>query len=314
MPQGLFSGAAVRIVNLVRAAHLNGSVATCIRWNADMDRWFVRLSGGDVKAIKSEHLESMTQLSPGADVRICGLVNAVGLNNSIGTCIRFLQETDRWIIRFPDGEERALKPENLVVHHQRVASRTNADARQTAPRLSRSRSRSASADRTLSSGPYHGRRYRDVFEQDPEYCYAAVSQPMGRLNRERRFVNWLREQLMSGARPGRPIRTQPARPPRGHGVSCAMQPQPRENYVDQLPRVPFKKDLFSGSPHPEECPICLEEWQSTSGEIVLTPCLHVFHVSCLGGWIVERNDCPTCRWDLKNTGEENALRTSVAAI
>lgn len=108
----------------------------------------------------------------------------------------------------------------------------------------------------------------------------------------------------------------------------------------QLPRLEYCPRLFSGDPHPESCPICIEDFgpagneassssatpaAASSGapedaeaetaagpastneigtnEIVLTPCLHVFHAHCLGGWLKKDIHCPSCRWDLTDTGD-----------
>lgn len=80
-----------------------------------------------------------------------------------------------------------------------------------------------------------------------------------------------------------------------------------------LPRVPFKADLFSGSPHPQACPICMEDFAAEGPEgreIVLTPCFHTFHESCLGGWLARNKECPSCRWDVTDTGERKAHESS----
>eukprot|EP00930_Biecheleria_cincta_P034407 TRINITY_DN23786_c0_g1_i1.p1 TRINITY_DN23786_c0_g1~~TRINITY_DN23786_c0_g1_i1.p1 ORF type:complete len:301 (+),score=18.08 TRINITY_DN23786_c0_g1_i1:23-904(+) len=75
--------------------------------------------------------------------------------------------------------------------------------------------------------------------------------------------------------------------------------------LEQLPRIPYSANLFSGNPHPTACPICIEEWSDVSGDIVLTPCLHVFHETCLRGWLDRRClDCPSCRWDISKLGDQ----------
>ena len=59
----------------------------------------------------------------------------------------------------------------------------------------------------------------------------------------------------------------------------------------------------------ENCPICLEEFKSykkTSNKLnepllpndtlmVMTPCHHEFHLSCLQNWMKHKYECPYCR-------------------
>ncbi|CAJ1337400.1 unnamed protein product, partial [Effrenium voratum] len=101
--------------------------------------------------------------------------------------------------------------------------------------------------------------------------------------------------------------------------------------LDRLPRVRFAESLFRGSPHPESCPMCMEDfeaWEDENGAmaIVLTPCLHAFHRGCLAGvwWASDfatgwakcpapaagggqcgfRTDCPACRWPVTDLGDQ----------
>ena len=48
----------------------------------------------------------------------------------------------------------------------------------------------------------------------------------------------------------------------------------------------------------EECPICLEELNS-SPLLALLPCGHPFHHSCLGEWLLRNPTCPMCRTELR---------------
>ena len=49
----------------------------------------------------------------------------------------------------------------------------------------------------------------------------------------------------------------------------------------------------------QNCPTCLEPLSSgTINYTVSTPCGHLFHVNCVGGWIARGNQtCPQCRSD-----------------
>mmetsp|Transcript_20972 Transcript_20972/g.39409 ORF Transcript_20972/g.39409 Transcript_20972/m.39409 type:complete len:303 (+) Transcript_20972:80-988(+) len=84
--------------------------------------------------------------------------------------------------------------------------------------------------------------------------------------------------------------------------------------LDELPRLTYSVSLFSGNPHPESCPICMEDfaaWEAGQDtEIVMTPCLHTFHIGCVRGWLKRRPECPTCRWDITDLGAEKAFDSS----
>jgi len=82
--------------------------------------------------------------------------------------------------------------------------------------------------------------------------------------------------------------------------------------LDLLPRVAFDPQLFDGNPHPDSCPVCMEDF-GEGQQIILTPCLHVFHLQCLQGWLTKKKECPSCRWDVTDTGENKAFCSSHAA-
>lgn len=101
--------------------------------------------------------------------------------------------------------------------------------------------------------------------------------------------------------------------------------------LNRLPRVTYTRQLFSGEPYPDACPICMEDFdpassstQATRHEILLTPCLHVFHAPCLATWLIGKGapggvsglgrGCPTCRWDITDTGEAGELATAPRAL
>jgi len=52
----LATGCAVVIYGLTGATELNGQEGVCEAWDADRDRWSVRLSSGEVKALKPSNL------------------------------------------------------------------------------------------------------------------------------------------------------------------------------------------------------------------------------------------------------------------
>lgn len=91
---------------------------------------------------------------------------------------------------------------------------------------------------------------------------------------------------------------------------------------NRLPQIEYSVALFSGEPHPESCSICMEDFAPSESApskglasdatcskiILLTPCLHVYHQHCLRGWLERNRFCPSCRWDLCDTGE-SAVRS-----
>jgi hypothetical protein len=44
----------------------------------------------------------------------------------------------------------------------------------------------------------------------------------------------------------------------------------------------------------DECPICLDNYQSNR-EVMNLDCNHVFHHDCIRLWLIENNTCPQCR-------------------
>lgn len=60
---------------------------------------------------------------------------------------------------------------------------------------------------------------------------------------------------------------------------------------------------------PKSCPICLEAYKA-GDEIAWSKndhCYHAYHLDCIVGWLMERNECPMCRRDylLYDDTEEN---------
>jgi hypothetical protein len=46
-----------------------------------------------------------------------------------------------------------------------------------------------------------------------------------------------------------------------------------------------------------DCPVCLSEFEAEDG-VRLLPCMHVFHVGCIDGWLCRSKSCPTCKAEL----------------
>lgn len=51
----------------------------------------------------------------------------------------------------------------------------------------------------------------------------------------------------------------------------------------------------------ENCPICLDEFNNSSGnsvEKISLSCNHIYHKGCIGEWVIKNNTCPLCRQNL----------------
>lgn len=351
MPHGLHAGAAVRVTGLKSATELNDLAGTCMRLD-EAGRWVVKLINDRQVSVKPVNLQICARFHPGQSVRIGGLVGATDLNGSMGICVAEDAESGRWHVRLNDGRVRSIKSGNLEDCSRRPTNMETGRGRQERERSRSPRVDSSSADdgaSTLTFGRYQGRQYDDIFVNEVPYCQWALSlqNPRGDL---RLFVSFLRQQLMSGRTLGMAARSRErpdAAVPTGrqswHGQSesglatghrgsgsaqawtgpmfvpasdphhGAGPPRRWQHLLDKLPRITFNTDLFSGSPYPEACPICIEAWPEVMSDIVVTPCLHVFHASCLAGWLARCDNCPSCRWNISDSGEEKAMSSSKQA-
>jgi len=76
------------------------------------------------------------------------------------------------------------------------------------------------------------------------------------------------------------------------------------NFISSLPEVAYDPTLFTGDGSPgtfaTQCSICLDNFdtQSTIKRTNCRPMPHVFHASCLEGWLGLSRTCPICRSDL----------------
>jgi len=213
-------------------------------------------------------------------------------------------------------------------------------------RSSRGRSRSSGrrgrlgVHTRLTFGRHVDRTYGEVLRTEPSYVEWALSvpRPQGDL---RHFVAWLRlvmevDEDEEGAWSDSELFDEEEEEEEeeeedyshhsaGHQIQ-ALENQRRQRgsadmlkaLIEQLPRVPFSANLFSGTPHPESCPICMEDFSAWEpgqpSEIVITPCLHTFHVGCISGWLGRRHDCPSCRWDIRDSGEQQAMSSSSSGL
>lgn len=72
-----------------------------------------------------------------------------------------------------------------------------------------------------------------------------------------------------------------------------------EGALDQLPEITFDASRFNDEPlgFPSACAVCLDPFNGQK-VIVQTPCGHIFHKRCLGGWMQVARSCPLCRSDV----------------
>ena len=50
-------------------------------------------------------------------------------------------------------------------------------------------------------------------------------------------------------------------------------------------------------PEKKNCVICLEDFKE-GDDIIILPCIHVFHKNCITDWLQSHNDCPICKFEL----------------
>ena len=52
-----------------------------------------------------------------------------------------------------------------------------------------------------------------------------------------------------------------------------------------------------------KCPICLSKMSNITGNKIKTECGHCFHKGCINEWLLDNNNCPTCRTQLYDDSE-----------
>lgn len=78
-----------------------------------------------------------------------------------------------------------------------------------------------------------------------------------------------------------------------------------DGFAETLPTVAFDSARFAAEGLATACSICLEDFGEEQ-PIKRTPCQHMFHLSCLKGWLEGYSStCPLCREDV-TTGQATA--------
>lgn len=114
-------GIVVIIHGLTKAAHLNGKRGTCKRWDEPTGRWQVLLAdGGDVKLIRSEHLNVLGGAYGDLQVDSTVIIGREGscdpwLRGQTGVCKQWNAETNRWEVELFAGGMKSLLPQDLTV-------------------------------------------------------------------------------------------------------------------------------------------------------------------------------------------------------
>lgn len=75
--------------------------------------------------------------------------------------------------------------------------------------------------------------------------------------------------------------------------------------LDAMKQIQYSDELFDGGDETgtglsKECCFCLEEFDQEKA-IVMTPCKHTMHQSCLEKWLAKSHLCPICRGDLEES-------------
>jgi len=120
----------VRVQGLQARPELNGSEGTLVEWDANEERWKVKMADGSGKMFKSTNLEACvpcpaqrepqslfsgtpTTFEHGQLVRVKGLQSQPELNGVQGVIAGWDEPEGRWKLRLADGSGKMLKPANI---------------------------------------------------------------------------------------------------------------------------------------------------------------------------------------------------------
>ncbi len=91
--------------------------------------------------------------------------------------------------------------------------------------------------------------------------------------------------------------------------SNSNQNELKKQLFKELDEFQYKnKDKFNDAITEDECPICLSKYRITD-KIKELPCRHIFHKKCLKKWFERSDNCPLCKFDIKD--EINKRKTEL---
>ncbi|KAK1273145.1 NEP1-interacting protein 1 [Acorus gramineus] len=69
--------------------------------------------------------------------------------------------------------------------------------------------------------------------------------------------------------------------------------------VDEIPKITITaENNIDSSGERTCCSVCLQDFQTGEVARSLPHCQHIFHLSCIDGWLMRHGSCPLCRRDL----------------
>ena len=72
------------------------------------------------------------------------------------------------------------------------------------------------------------------------------------------------------------------------GIVLRLSMKEESLFKSELIKMEIDKGLLPG----EHCVICFEDFSSSGGEIVLLPCFHIYHHTCITKWFEKALNCP----------------------
>ena len=78
------------------------------------------------------------------------------------------------------------------------------------------------------------------------------------------------------------------------------------NLIDNFCEVKIK-NISKLEESNKKCAICLERFNSKV-KVIILPCIHMFHTSCINDWMEKQKNCPICKFELtkENIEQKNA--------
>jgi hypothetical protein len=77
------------------------------------------------------------------------------------------------------------------------------------------------------------------------------------------------------------------------------------NIIDNFCEVKIK-NISKLEESNKKCAICLEKFNSKV-KVIILPCIHIFHRSCINNWMKKQKNCPICKFELtkENIDQKN---------